>query len=99
MRLVNNVNGSVLGGIGLSFFIYTAISMVQKVEESFNYVWYVTKPRSFAKRLVEYVAVLVIAMLAISIALGTIASISDDSLFVWMLAGAWLSMRRKVRCG
>jgi membrane protein len=84
MALVNNINGSVLGGIGLAFFIYTAISMVQKVEESFNYVWYVTKPRSFAKRLVEYVAVLVIGMLAVSIALGTIASISDDSLFVWM---------------
>ncbi len=84
MALVGNINGSVLGGIGLSFFIYTAISMVQKVEEAFNYVWYVTKPRSFAKRLVEYVAVLVIGMLAISIALGTIASISDDSLFVWM---------------
>ena len=29
MTLVNNVNGSVLGGIGLAFFVYTAISMVQ----------------------------------------------------------------------
>jgi membrane protein len=84
MALVNNINGSVLGGIGLAFFIYTAISMVQKVEEAFNFVWYVTKPRSFAKRFVEYVAVLVIGMLAVSIALGTIASISDDALFVWM---------------
>ena len=54
MRLVNNVNGSVLGGIGLAFFIYTAISMVQKVEESFNYVWYVSKARSFARRFTEY---------------------------------------------
>ena len=36
MTLVDNVNGSVLGGIGLAFFVYTAISMVQKIEESFN---------------------------------------------------------------
>jgi membrane protein len=50
MRLVHSVNGSVLGGIGLAFFIFTAITMVQKIEEAFNYVWYVTKPRSFAKR-------------------------------------------------
>jgi membrane protein len=48
LQLVNNVRGSVLGGLGLAFFLYTAISMVQKVEESFNYVWYVAKPRSFA---------------------------------------------------
>ena len=43
MDLVNNVNSNVLGGIGFIFFIYTAISMVQKVEDSFNYVWYVNK--------------------------------------------------------
>ena len=84
MALVNNVNGSVLGGVGLAFFGYTAISMVQKVEEAFNYVWYVSTPRSFAKRFVEYVAVLVIGTLTVSILLGTIASISNDALFVWM---------------
>ena len=60
MMLVNNVNGSVLGGIGLAFFIYTAISMVQKIEESFNYVWYVTKARSFARRFTEYMLVLLV---------------------------------------
>ena len=54
MHLVHSVNGSVLGSIGLAFFIYTAITMVQKIEEAFNYVWYVTKPRSFAKRFSEY---------------------------------------------
>jgi membrane protein len=84
MALVNGINGSVLGGIGLAFFVYTSISMVQKIEEAFNYVWYVTKPRSFAKRFIEYVAVLVIGMLTVSILLGTIASISNDSLFQWM---------------
>lgn len=84
MALVNNINGSVLGGIGLAFFVYTAISMVQKIEEAFNYVWYVTKPRGVGKRFVEYVAVLVIGTLTVSILLGTIASISNDSLFQWM---------------
>jgi membrane protein len=84
MALVNNINGSVLGGIGLAFFVYTAISMVQKIEEAFNYVWYVTKPRGVGKRFVEYVAVLVIGTLTVSILLGTIASISNDSLFQWI---------------
>ncbi|MBT8088555.1 MAG: YihY/virulence factor BrkB family protein, partial [Gammaproteobacteria bacterium] len=67
MTLVNNVNGSVLGGIGLAFFVYTAISMVQKIEESFNYVWYVTKPRSFARRFTEYMLVLLIGPVIIVI--------------------------------
>lgn len=80
MTLVNNVNGSVLGGIGLAFFVYTAISMVQKIEESFNYVWYVTKPRSFARRFTEYMLVLLIGPVIIVIALGMITSLQNDSI-------------------
>ncbi|MCP4301135.1 MAG: YihY/virulence factor BrkB family protein [Gammaproteobacteria bacterium] len=80
MTLVNNVNGSVLGGIGLAFFIYTAISMVQKIEESFNYVWYVTKSRSFARRFTEYMLVLLIGPVVIVIALGMITSLQNDSI-------------------
>jgi len=84
MDLVNNVNGSLIGGIGLAFFIYTAISMVQKIEESFNYVWYVSKPRSFATRFVEYSAVLIIGSLAITLALRTIASLGEEDIVVSM---------------
>jgi membrane protein len=84
MSIVNNVNGSVLGGIGLAFFIYTAISMVQKIEESFNYVWYVTKPRSLATRIVEYSALLLVGSLSIAIALKTVASFFSQDIVVSM---------------
>lgn len=84
MALVDNVNGSVLGGIGLAFFIYTAISMVQKIEESFNYVWYVTKPRNFARRFTEYMFVLLIGPLAIAIAIGAIATVQNESAVQWL---------------
>ncbi len=72
ISLVDNVKGSVLGGVSLAFFIYTAISMVQKVEESFNYVWYVSKPRSFARRFSEYFFVLLIGPIVMVTALGMI---------------------------
>ena len=80
MTLVNNVNGSVLGGIGLAFFVYTAISMVQKIEESFNYVWYVSKSRSFARRFTEYMLVLLIGPVVIVIALGMITSLQNEAI-------------------
>lgn len=82
--LVENVNGSVLGGIGLAFFVYTAITMVKKVEEAFNYVWYVSKPRSFARRFTEYMFVLLIGPVAIVVALGAIASIGNESIMQWL---------------
>lgn len=85
MQLVHSVNGKVLGGISLAFFIYTAISMVQKVEESFNYVWYVSKPRSFSKRFTEYLFVLFIGPIFIVIALGMITSLQNETLIQYLL--------------
>lgn len=88
--LVDNVKGGVLGGISLAFFIYTAISMVQKVEESFNYVWYVAKRRNFARRLTEYTIVLLIGPLVIVIALGMIASLRSTTMVQFFLTSAAL---------
>ncbi len=91
ISVVNNVNGSVLGGIGLAFFIYTAISMVQKIEESFNYVWYVTKPRSFSRRFTEYMLILLLGPLAIAIVFGTLASLQNEAIVQWAANSPLLS--------
>ncbi len=82
--LVNNVNSNVLGGIGFIFFIYTAISMVQKVEDSFNYVWYVNKSRSFATRLVEYSTVLIVGAIALGLSVKALVEFSQEKLVVEM---------------
>ena len=84
MNLVNNVNSNVLGGIGFIFFIYTAISMVQKIEDSFNYVWYVSKPRNFGTRLVEYSTVLIVGVIAVGLAVKALAEFSKEQLVVSM---------------
>ena len=85
LALVDNVRGSVLGGVGLAFFLYTAISMVQKVEESFNYVWYVSKPRSFARRFTENLVVLLIGPMAMVTAIGMITSVQSNTVVQYLL--------------
>lgn len=85
LALVNNVRGSVLGGIGLAFFLYTAISMVQKVEASFNYVWYVAKPRSFARRFSEYMIVLLVGPMIMVTAIGMITTIQSNAVVQYIL--------------
>jgi len=87
--LVDNVRGGVLGGVSLAFFIYTAISMVQKVDTSFNYVWYVAKPRQFATKLAEYLIVLLIGPVVIVMALGMIASLRSTAVVEYFLSSDW----------
>lgn len=77
---VDNVEGGVLGGLSLALFIFAAISMVQKVEESFNHVWHVSKPRSIARRFSEYTLVLLISPVVVVVALGMIASIRSNEI-------------------
>lgn len=60
MGFVNGVRGGVLGPISLAFLIYTVITTIQKVEECFNYIWQVEKPRSWARRFSEYLSVMVL---------------------------------------
>src|SRR5690606_15738123 len=80
MDLVNNVRGTVLGSIGFAFLLYTVISMVQKVEESFNFIWRVEQPRSFARRFSEYLSVIVIGPAASVAAFGLLAAFRNTSL-------------------
>ena len=85
LTLVDNVQGSVLGGLGLAFFLYTAISTVQKVEDSFNYTWYVTKSRNFARRFTEYLIVLLVGPLLMVTALGILTSIQSTTVVRWVI--------------
>ena len=82
IRTVDNVEGSVLGTVSLAFFIYTAIAMVQKVESSFNFVWQVDHARNLARRITEYISILLIGPLVMAIALTLIASISSNDIVV-----------------
>lgn len=86
IRAVDNLEGGVLGAVSLAFLIYTAIAMVQKIESTFNYVWQVTGPRSLARRVTEYVSVLLIGPVILAAALGMLASISNNELLQRFLA-------------
>jgi len=85
LNLINNVSGSVLGGLSLIFFLYTALSMIQKVEEAFNYVWYVSTPRSFARRISEYFVVLLVGPMLMVAAIGMITSIQSNTVVQYLL--------------
>lgn len=91
IEIVEGVNGTALAGIGLAFFLYTVISMVQKTEESFNYVWYVTKPRSFARRFTEYLSVLLVGPLFIGIAIGMIGVLTSNSLYDYVVSNSFFA--------
>ncbi|MCJ7555845.1 MAG: YihY/virulence factor BrkB family protein [Gammaproteobacteria bacterium] len=99
IALVDNVRGDWLATFGLAFLFFTVISMIQKIEESFNFVWQVETPRSFAQRFTEYISVLLVGPVLMVAAMGAIASISNTSLVQQVAAiepfGYWLVLLGK----
>jgi membrane protein len=80
MSFVDNVRSGVLGSLGLIFLLYTVISMVQKVEESFNFVWRVEQPRSLGRRFSEYLSVMIVGPTVIVGALGMLATVQSSTI-------------------
>ena len=48
-----------VGSVGLALLAWTLVGTIKKVEDSFNFLWHVDQPRSFARRVAEYTALLI----------------------------------------
>lgn len=88
---VEKTNGVALGSVGLALLIYTVISMVQKVEESVNYVWQVERTRSFGRRFSEYLSIILIAPLVMLVAISLLGAVSNHALTQQLLNARWIN--------
>jgi len=77
---VENIKVGVLGVVGVPLLIYTVLSMIQKVEDAFNFAWRVALRRRIGQRISEYLSLLLIGPLAIFLALGMTASVMSSGL-------------------
>jgi membrane protein len=59
MTFADNVSGGIVGSVGFALLLWTVLGTIQKVEDSFNFLWRVEQPRSWARRVAEYLSLLV----------------------------------------
>lgn len=79
MEFVENVQGTLLGTVGFVFLLYTVVSMIQKVEGALNFTWHVERPRSLARRISEYLVVMLVGPVLAVMAMVLLASIEASS--------------------
>ena len=89
--LVHTQSGVFLG-VGLVFMLYTVLMLVSNVEDAFNEIWQVKKPRSIFRTFTDYLAmfflfpIIVVLTSGISIFMATVA----DSLPNFLLLGPFV---------
>ena len=66
-----------LGAVGLLLLLYTAISLIQKIESAFNYTWHLNHSRSLIQRFSDYLSVLMVGPLLLFTAVAITASLGS----------------------
>jgi membrane protein len=84
LEFVANMRGDVLGSLGLAFLAYTVITTIQKVDTSFNFVWRVQHARNFARRVAEYLSVMIAGPILLAVALGLLGSALHSPTARWL---------------
>jgi membrane protein len=77
---IEKVQVGVLGSLGVALLFWSAISLIQKVESSFNFVWRIERPRPLSQRLGDYFAVLTVGPVLMFSAVGITASVFNSAL-------------------
>ena len=60
MQFVENAQTTVLGTVGFVILVYTVIVMIEKIEGALNFTWHVERPRSLARRVTEYMVIMIV---------------------------------------
>ncbi len=63
VEFAHKVSTRVAGIVGLTFLAYTLYGTIKKVEDSFNFVWHVDQPRGLARRIAEYLILIIVGPL------------------------------------
>ncbi len=85
--LVHTQSGVFLG-VGLLFMLYTVLMLVSNVEDAFNEIWQVKKPRSIFRTFTDYLAmfflfpIIIVLTSGVSIFMATVADSMPDYLLL-----------------
>ena len=87
MGFVDRVSSGLVGSVGFAVLLWTLIGTIKKVEDSFNFLWRVEQPRSFARRIAEYIGLLIAGPILIVGFIGLVHATLGGG---WQQRFAWL---------
>ncbi len=58
--MLENTRGGLIAGIGVAVLFWTVIKVLANIENSFNEIWGVKKPRVFSRKLSDYLMIMLI---------------------------------------
>ncbi|OPY81732.1 MAG: hypothetical protein A4E65_01003 [Syntrophorhabdus sp. PtaU1.Bin153] len=93
--MLASTKGGIIAGAGLLLLCWTVVSILGRVEESFNHIWEIRRPRTLVRKFSDYIAIVVFSPLLLIISssvavvvTGRMGAILHDIKFLGILAPA-----------
>jgi membrane protein len=66
-NMLLTTKGGIIAGFGFGLLMWTVLQVLGNIEDAFNSIWYVTKPRSIIRKFTDYLSIMLVAPLFIII--------------------------------
>jgi len=76
--LLENTKGGLIAGIGIIFLFWTIIKVLSNIENSFNEIWGIKKPRSIGRKFSDYLSVMLVCPILLVVAGSMTVAISSQ---------------------
>lgn len=86
---INNTKVASLGAIGLIVLVFTVISLLGSIEDTFNSIWGVAETRTAYRKFSDYLSVVVVGPILLLAAVSITTSLQSQNLVRWLLETAY----------
>ncbi len=100
--ILDGVQGGLLAGIGLVILIWSVMQVLTNIENSFNAIWQIKKPRNLFRKLSDYLSIILIGPIMIIVSsslmvyLNTRVQSAGDSLIMFQMITPFLQSSFKL---
>ena len=88
-EMLSNAKGGIIAGIGVVLLLWSVMKLLGNIEDSFNEIWEIKKPRTFVRKFTDYLSIILIAPIFIIVS-GSITVIIKSQVDTAMHSYNWL---------
>jgi len=86
LSFVDNLRVGMLGTVGVLTLFLSIVFLIEKVEDAFNHIWRIRKPRSMIRKVSDYLSVVIIGPFLLIFSIGIFASLKSTYVVQELLA-------------
>ncbi len=87
-QMLANAKGSVIAGFGILLLLWSVISLLMNIENSFNDIWEIKKGRTWYRKVTDYLTIILIAPIFLVISGGLTVAIQTHVSEIYIISGA-----------